>query len=134
MKLESTISEKAGFLYTAPLIDAVLLLLVFFVFGSSFVLKSGVQVNLPTSKSSLQDSSNSHIVTVMGGSVPKIYFNEARVDMSQLESKLQTGKVTASQITILADRNSEYGFVMEAAILALNYGYQVSFGTKPSHE
>ena len=35
MKLESTLKDHAGFLYTAPLLDVVLLLLVFFLLTTS---------------------------------------------------------------------------------------------------
>ena len=134
MKLQSTISDKAGFLYTAPLIDCVLLLLVFFIFGSGAVSKSGLQVDLPSSRSAFQDTANSHVITVTGGTAPKIFFNETRVDHDQLNQRLQGSKVASNRITILADHESEYGLVMETAILALNYGYQVSFGTKPGED
>ncbi|MDF1813411.1 MAG: biopolymer transporter ExbD [Verrucomicrobiales bacterium] len=135
MKLESTISERAGFLYLAPVIDGVLLLLVFFAFfGSSFVSKSGVQVVLPSSDSSIPAAGNTHIITVMEGNPPKMFFNESRVDIPQLTTKLASSRLESSQVTVLADRNSAYGDVMEAAFLALKFGYQVAFATQPDDE
>ena len=135
MKLESTITERAGFLYLAPLLDGVLLLLVFFVlFGSSFVLKSGVQVNLPASSSALPSARDTHIITVMKGTPPKLFFNESRVDINQLTSRLAAGKLDSSQVTILADRDASFGDVMETAFLALKLGYEVAYGTQPGDE
>ncbi len=134
MKLESTITDKAGFLYTAPLLDGVLLLLVFFALGSGFVLKSGVQIDLPTSGSGLPPSRNTHIVTIQRGSPPKVYFNESRVDSTQFQEELERGKSSSTQLIILADREADYGAVMDAASLALKSGYQVSFGTQPARE
>ena len=134
MKLESNISARAGFLYTAPLLDGVLLLLVFFIFGSSFVLKSGVQVTLPSSASALPEARDAHIITIQDGKPAKVYFNESRVDETQLQTKLQTSKLSSNQVTILADQNTDYGAVMEVAIEALKYGYEVSFGTQPAQE
>lgn len=113
--------------------DGILLLLVFFIFGSPFVNKSGIQVNLPTSNLA-HKSKNTHIITVIDGSPPKIFFNESRVDQIQLESKLQAGKSITNQVTVLADRSSDYGSVMEVAIIALNYNYDVAFGTQPTSE
>jgi len=134
LKLESTITEKAGFLYLAPMMDAVLLLLVFFVFGSNFVVKSGVKVNLPSSDSSLPSDRTSHIITIIKGNSPQIYFNESRVDMAQLNARLLAGKAASNQVTILADRDAYYGEVLEIALLALKFRYEVAFGTQPRQE
>jgi len=133
VKLESTIKERAGFLYLAPLLDGVLLLLVFFVCSSSFVLKSGVQIELPASLSSLKSSRNSHII-IMEGNPAKIYFNESRVDAALLDRRFQEGKVASNHVIILADQHTAYGEVMAVALRALNYHYEVAFGTRPSHE
>lgn len=134
MKLESTITEKGGLLYIAPLLDGVLLLLAFFVFGSSFVLRSGVQVDLPVSNSALPDSGSTHIVTVLQGTPPKIFFNDVRVDLAQLSTRLIEEKTKSNQVTVLADRDSSYGSVMRVALMALNQGYDVAFGTQPNEE
>jgi biopolymer transport protein ExbD len=134
LKLKSTISEKAGFLYLAPFMDTVLLLLVFFILSSNFVVKSGVKVNLPSSNSSLPSERNSHIITIVKGPSPQIYFNESRVDMTQLNARLIAGKVESNQVTILADRDSYYGEVLEVALLALRFRYEVAFGAQPQQE
>jgi len=134
LKLESTITEKGGFLYTAPLLDAVLLLLVFFIIGSSSVSKSGVQVDLPSSNSAFEEARSIHIITVKDGTPHKVFFNESRVDLTQLNVKLEEGKATSSQVTVLADRDAAYGAVMEVALRALKFGYKVSFGTQPNKE
>lgn len=131
MKLESTITERAGFLYITPLFDAVLLVLVFFIFSSNIVSKSGVAVALPTSASIVRDSKATHVITIIEGAPPKIYFNESRVDLTQLAGKLQAEKSVANQVTILADEGSSYGAVMEVAIIALRYNFEVAFGTQP---
>jgi len=102
MKLESTIAERAGFLYITPLFDSVLLVLVFFIFSSNIVSKSGVAVALPTSNSIVKDS-----------------------------KATQSEKSVANQVTILADEGSSYGAVMEVALIALRYNFEVAFGTQP---
>jgi biopolymer transport protein ExbD len=70
----------------------------------------------------------------MKGTPPKLFFNESRVDIDQLTSRLAAGKLDAGQVTVLADRDASYGDVMEAAFLALKLGYEVAFGTQPDQE
>lgn len=134
MRLESTITERAGFLYITPLFDGVLLVLVFFVFSSNIVSKSGVAVALPTSNSTVKNSKATHVITIIEGAPPKIYFNESRVDMAQLTQKLQAKKSAANHVTILADEGSSYGAVMEVALVALRYNFEVAFATQPDQK
>lgn len=134
MKLESSIKEKAGFLYLTPLFDGALLLLIFIIFSSSIISRSGVAVTLPVSNSTIRDSQSTHVITIIEGAPPKIYFNEARVDMVQLTQKLQSERSVTNRVTILADQGSSYGAVMEVALVALSYNFEVAFGTQPNRE
>lgn len=120
----------AGFLYTAPLMDVVLLLLIFFLFGSNFVLKSGVAIQLPASSSSLPSAPQSHILTIVSGETEQIYFNEARVDLVELEEALRESLKRTDQIILLGDESVSYGMIMQVSQLALKYGYQLSFATQ----
>lgn len=130
MKLESTLPDRTGFLYIAPVMDVVLLLLIFFLFGSNFVLKSGVSVKLPLSESSLPSALQSHIITVVPGESEDIYFNEEKVDLVRLEGLLKSSKVRSSHIILLADEKTSYGTVMKISLLAFRYGYEVAFATQ----
>ncbi|MEO0417042.1 MAG: biopolymer transporter ExbD [Verrucomicrobiota bacterium] len=130
MKLESTIKDRPGFLFTAPTVDIVLLLLIFFLFSSNIVLKSGVQLTLPASDSSLPAARTSHVISVVPGSTPQIYFNASRVDMIQLEAMLKDGRETSTEITLLGDRRVDFGTMMSISNLALRYGYAVAFGAQ----
>ena len=93
MKLQSTLPRRTAPLYTAPLLDALLLLLIFFLLGSNFILKSGVAVDLPFSESSLPAVERSHIVTVVPGEVTRFYFNENRVTLEELDTHLDRKSV-----------------------------------------
>ncbi len=130
MKLESTLSDRAGFLYIGPLIDVVLLLLIFFLFGSNFVLKSGVSVRLPQSNSSLPSALQSHIISIAPGDSEDIYFNEEKVDFVRLEELLKISTKRSTQIILLADEKTSYGTVMKVSLLAFRYGYELSFATQ----
>lgn len=130
MKLESTLSDRAGMLYTAPLVDVILLLMIFFLFGSNLVLKSGVEVNLPTSASSLPSAEDAHIITLIPSETAEFYFNDERVDLARLAPRLEQAIKRSDQVVILGDETVDYGAIMEIAKLVLNAGFEVSFATK----
>jgi len=130
VKLESTLSDRAGMLYTAPLMDVILLLMIFFLFGSNLVLKSGVEVNLPTSSSSLPSAEDAHIITLIPTETGEFYFNDERVDLARLATRLEEAIKRSDQVVILGDQAVDYGVVMEIAKLVLNSGFEVSFATK----
>jgi len=130
VKLESTLSDRAGMLYTAPLMDVILLLMIFFLFGSNLVLKSGVEVNLPTSSSSLPSAEDAHIITLIPTDTGEFYFNDERVDLARLATRLEEAIKRSDQVVILGDQAVDYGVVMEIAKLVLNSGFEVSFATK----
>ena len=130
MKLESTLSDRAGMLYTAPLVDVILLLIIFFLFGSNLVLKSGVEVNLPSSSSSLPSAEDAHIITLIPTETAEFYFNDERVDIEKLAGKLEEALKRSNQVVILGGGAVDYGVVMGIARLVLNSGFEVSFATK----
>lgn len=117
-------------LYTAPLMDVILLLIIFFLFGSNLVLKSGIEVNLPSSSSSLPSAEDAHIITLIPTETAEFYFNDERVDIEKLGGKLEEAIKRSNQVVILGDEAVEYGVVMGIARLVLNNGFEVSFATK----
>lgn len=130
VKLESTLSDRAGMLYTAPLMDVILLLIIFFLFGSNLVLKSGVEVRLPASSSSLPAAEDAHIITLVPSGAGEIYFNDERVDLGSLSGRLGDAVKRSNQIIILGDEAVPYGLVMEISSIVLDAGFEVSFATK----
>lgn len=130
MKLESTLSDRAGMLYTVPLMDVILLLIIFFLFGSNLVLKSGVEVKLPTSSSSLPSAEDAHIITLIPNETGEFYFNDERVNLESLKGRLGEAVKRSNQVVILGDEAVSYGIVMGIARLVLDAGFEVSFATK----
>jgi biopolymer transport protein ExbD len=130
VKLESTLTDRAGMLYTAPLMDVILLLIIFFLFGSNLVLKSGVEVKLPTSSSSLPSAEDAHIITLIPNETGEFYFNDERVNLESLKGRLGEAVKRSNQVVILGDEAVSYGIVMGIARLVLDAGFEVSFATK----
>jgi biopolymer transport protein ExbD len=129
VKLESTLPNRSAPLYTAPLLDAILLLLIFFLLGSNFILKSGIAVDLPYSDSSLPVAERSHIVTIVPGESVQYYFNESRVTLEELDAALSSATEQTRQVILLADQRVEYGTVMGVSTLVLKYGYDLAYAT-----
>jgi biopolymer transport protein ExbD len=130
VKLESTLDDRSGMLYTSPLIDVVLILLIFFLLGSNLVLKSGVDVSLPRSSSSLPSAEDAHIITLIPGKASEIYFNDERIDLEQLGDKLDEGVARSKQVILLGDESVSYGTVMNISRFILKRGFELSFATQ----
>ena len=134
MKLETNLNNRAGMLYVAPLLDVVLLMLVFFLLGSSMVLKSGYAVTVPYSESSLPSVDRSHVITLAASGAATIFFNEERVTLEELDERLGEGAVDVRQIILRADRAAPFGDVAEVSNLVLSHGYDLAYATTPDSE
>ena len=117
-------------LYTGPLVDVILLLILFFLFGSNIVLKSGVEVKLPSSSSVLPTAEDAHIVTLIANDTSEFYFNDERIDVDQLESRLADAIKRSDQVILLGDRRVPYGVVMEISEVFLKNKFDVLFATQ----
>ena len=127
MKLESTLRPNSGLLYAAPLLDVVLLLLVFFLISSNFVVRSGVPVDLPVSSSILPPVENSHVITVLPGSSPRLYLNEREIQLSDLEAALEEAKPERRHVIIMADRTAAFGVVMRISEMVTARGFDLAY-------
>lgn len=132
MKLESTITDRSGMIYTAPLVDVVLLLIIFFLFGTSLVLKSGVGVSLPRSSSALPMAEDAHIITLLPGSGSTFFFNDRKSDLASLDGLLEGAAQRSRQVVLLGDESVSYGMVMEVSRVVLEKGFDLSFATQES--
>lgn len=130
MKLESTLKDRGGMLYTAPLMDVIMLLIIFFLFGSSFVLKSGIGVTLPKSGSVLPPAEDAHIVTLIPGRSGDFYFNDQRTTLEELPGVLEEAIKRSDDVILLSDETIDYGVVMEVSSIILGYGFNLSQATQ----
>ncbi len=129
MKLESSLKDNAGFLYTAPLLDVVFLLLVFFLLGSGFVLKSGVSVTVPASAASLPPIGASHVVTVLPGATPQLYFNEHKIRLEELGEYLDRSGAEIRHVIVRADQMAPHGLVVSVTNVIHERGMEIAYAT-----
>lgn len=85
MKFESETKLLTAFNYSS-LTDIVMLLLIFFLLTSQFVITKGVQVKLPKSETSETINENQFIVTIT--KTNDIYFGSERISLSELADKI----------------------------------------------
>jgi len=131
MKLVSHLSQAGPMLYIAPLLNTVLLLLVFFFLGSTFLVQSGVPVKVPASPSRLLGFDRADIITLVAGGEGFVYFNGEQMTMSDLQTVLKGIEGSTRRAVIYADREVSYGRVMEVSSAAMSAGVEVALATTP---
>jgi len=104
----------------APLVDMVFQLLIFFMLTSSFIMPSGIRVNLPKAVTSEMLKSRSLEIVVSGENV--IYIDGRVVTIQELKSILKGLAAYNRPLLIKADRRAQLGRVVEVWDLARDMG------------
>ena len=132
VKLESQLQLSPRLMHLVPFLGVVMLLLTFFLLGSSMVLQSGVRVRPPTSTSLLEPMPKAQIITLSAGRQPQIYFNDRPVSLVALKEALaQPPRGGSRQVLVRADELAAHGLVVRVCQLALDAGYEVVQATTP---
>lgn len=132
MKLESHLPRQSPWLYITPLLNAILLLLVYYLLSQGFVIESGIRVEKPRSSSRLTGFDRAHIITIAPGSEVPMYFDGRRVTFDQLTQSLVDGRAGERRVIIHHDRQAPSGRVVEVVNLAQELGYEAALSTTPS--
>jgi len=122
VKLSRTTNYNFGWLLLIGLVDLAFLLAFFLLLSSNFILQQGISISMPFSRFSLGPQSNQQIISITGGAVPAIYFQDQRVTMEQLGPLLDAAKGKDQSIIIKADRSASYETVAEVTNAALEHG------------
>jgi biopolymer transport protein ExbD len=122
MKLSRTTNYNFGWLLLIGLVDLAFLLAFFLLLSSNFILQQGISISMPFSRFSLGPQTNQQIISITGGAVPAIYFQDQRVTMEQLGPLLDAAKRKDQSIIIKADRSASYETVAEVTNAALEHG------------
>ncbi|MEM6883650.1 MAG: biopolymer transporter ExbD [Verrucomicrobiota bacterium] len=131
MKVRRSTRSIQGQLDVTAMIDVVLLLLIFFMLNSHFVLQPGVEVNPPRGLAEgVRDSR--FVINVTAQEPPRIFFNDQLVTLEKLEGQLnRMGRRSADvQIIIRADSAVPHGTVTEIMNTALRAGLSVVIATQ----
>ncbi|MFT5411625.1 MAG: biopolymer transport protein ExbD [Verrucomicrobiales bacterium] len=135
MKLESTLITKPGMGYIAPLLDVVMLLLIFFLLSSQFIQRSGFAVDLPFSRSTLESLAAADVITLPTGTVEQVLLNDRRVPISALGADLKARVLLDRQIVIRADKATPLGRLVNIINIARDAGFKdIAVMTSPEPE
>ena len=122
MKLNRTTNYNFGWLLLIGFVDVAFLLVFFLLLSSNFILQQGISISMPFSRFTLGPESNQQIISITGGAVPAIYFQDQRVTMEQLGPLLDAAKRRDQSIIIKADRSVSYETVAQVTNAALEHG------------
>jgi biopolymer transport protein ExbD len=122
MKLNRTANYNFGWLLLIGLVDLAFLVAFFLLLSSNLILQQGISISMPFSRFALGPQNHQQIISITGGAVPAIYFQDQRVTMEQLGPLLDAAKGKDQSIIIKADRSASYETVAEVTNAALEHG------------
>ena len=115
-----------------PLIDVVLMLVIFFMLTTTFVLSPGVQVDLPQGSSLQQPRESDAMITITKDGA--VYFQDAQVSLETLQAVLQRAKSQQPRLRVVikADTLVQHGRVVEVMDMAKLVGIErLAIATAP---
>lgn len=111
-----------------PLIDMVFQLLIFFMLTSSFVVQSGLKVNLPKAATGELSQEQGLIITVSRENM--LFLDKKVITSKELKSILLKARKNKMSVLIMADQRSSLGRVVEVWDMARDLGIeQVNIAT-----
>src|SRR5689334_10080744 len=93
VKLTRATNSNFGWVVLVALMDIAFLLVFFLLLSSNFILQQGVSVSMPFSRFTLGPETSRQIISITGGAVPAIYFQDQRVTIEQLGPLLDAAKL-----------------------------------------
>ncbi len=121
MKFRTSTEPLSIFAYSS-LTDIVMLLLIFFLLTSQFVIQTGVKVKLPGSKTNEQTIPSRLIVTLTSGG--GIFVGNEEIGMNELSGKLESIKMgkLEDNLIIRSDKTVAIDFVIKVIDAAKSVG------------
>lgn len=135
MKFKRKTTLEKGRLDITPLIDVVLLLLIFFMLTSSFITPAGLRVYLPESSvAEPQEKENLVIVVSRDG---ELYIDDASVSWEECRERLASSLAGSPEMVLIlkADRDARHGIVVRVMSLARELGWKrMAIAAQPENQ
>lgn len=105
-----------------PLINILFLLLMFFMFSSSFTSQSGINVKLPKTITSDVLKKENFIITITSENL--IYFNGTIITLKELGEKIDESNLQNHTLLLKTDRRASFGRIVDVWNLCRNSGIE----------
>ncbi len=137
MKLEMSLPERPGLIYSIPILDLLVLVLVFPLLGSSFTTDAGIELALPDTGHRFDRMERSIVVTVKGSTEQQIFINRRLVKQRDLLEELEKEAVNwqgggAVGIILRVDKRVPSGYKTFIGDRLLAEGYRVYDAGNPA--
>ena len=111
MKFKRRLKIEKGAVDLTPLVNVFFLLLIFFIFTSSFIFQPGIRVSLPKALTSEVIQEEGVVLTVTKGD--RVYLGDRDISADELASKMRFVGKERGAILIKADSDASLGRVVE---------------------
>ncbi|RKY30814.1 MAG: biopolymer transporter ExbD [Candidatus Omnitrophota bacterium] len=135
MKFRRHYSIKKGELNLTPLVDVVLLQLIYFMLTSSFIMQPGIKIKLPTATTTEKIEKKEIFVSVSKEGL--IFFKERCVSIDELEKLLLEEKKRNKNLIIVikGDKDAKHGDIVKVMDVARKTGIEkIAIATMPKIE
>ena len=132
MRFRRHYSITKGELNLTPLVDVVLLQLIYFMLTSSFIMQPGIKIKLPTATTTEKIEKRELFVSVSKEGI--IFFKERCVNIDELEKLLlKERKKNGNLIVVIkGDREAKHGDIVKVMDIARKTGIEkIAIATMP---
>lgn len=115
-----------------PLIDVVLMLVIFFMLTTTFVLAPGIKVDLPQGHAVQQPHDRDAVILITHDGT--VYYQDSKVELDALRARLQERfrQQPAVRVVIKADKLAQHGRVVAVMDMAKTLGIdKLAIATAP---
>ena len=132
MRFQKHYAIKKGEMNFTSFADVVLLLLVYFMLTSSFIMQPGIKIKLPVAVTSEKIEKKEILVSISENGI--IFYKEAPITLYALESILSSEVKLGGDITLVVrgDEKTEHGNVVKVMDTARKVGIEkIAIATMP---
>lgn len=130
MKLKRSPAPPQVLIFLAPGLQLALVLVVFLLLSTNFLLQPGVSVVLPKSPFVLSPQRSPRIVTITAPPLSAIFYENQEVSEEELHKRLQAIKGRTQTVIIKADERAFYEKISAVMNVALELGFPVVLATQ----
>lgn len=128
MKLEMTLPERPGFLHAVPVLNLFALLLLFLLLGPSFVMHSGISVEMPPSRFQMERFRDSLVVTLGPG---RLHLGRDSMTLPELLKRLDEihgeDGIAKTIVLMQTDAGTPVGVEREVTEAILAKGFRIAY-------